>query len=157
MILLAVVLENEFINIPDNVETILGGLVVSIYLVMALIGSMDSDNLRDNTIISFVKFALIYLLSVSDYVLIIVITSAFAIGIILLYRKQMIETDGDKITVVEILLLCIENFIVSLFMLFSIDNTIVFSVIIKVAFEETVLYSFNYIVLFVMKEKIYLS
>lgn len=84
-----------------------------------------------------------------------VISFIFLVGMVYLYKKQYIKDDTDKIAFAEMVLLCVENILISVFMLFFIGTESVVSTILVVAFEETVLYSLNYIVLFTVKDKIY--
>ena len=154
MIILALCLEADFLHINMDTSNIIGGLVATVYLVIAFLSSFDRDNPENNSWVCFVKFFLVYLLAISSNVAMVFVSVIFAIGMINLYRKGFVGKDYDKIACAEIILLCIENFLISL-AIFFIDIEDLYSTIVKVVFEETVLYSANYIVLFVVKEKLY--
>lgn len=155
MIVLALCFNTSAVNISYEFKEIISGGVVAIYLMVALGSSLDSHNSENNTWVAFVKFVLIYSLCVSGIILALLISIIFAVSMILLYQKQYIKNDRDKITFAEIILLCVENLVVSIVLLVFSNIESTYFTIVKVVFEETFLYSLNYLVLFAVKEKIY--
>ncbi len=155
MVGLALCFETEMISIPISSRGIVEGIIASIYLLISLVTTFNDDDSNSNCLLTFVKFVLVYLLSISNEITAIAISILFAVVIILLYIKEFVNEDSDKITFSEIILLCIENLFLSIGILFFVKTNAPFSVILKVTFEETALYSLNYIILFAVKEKIY--
>lgn len=154
MIVLSLLFNIEFLDISSEVKDTFTGICAAVYYILALLDSFNS-RVDKNTWVSFVKLILLFCLSVSNSITMLVISFIFLAGMVHLYKKQYLNEDADKITFVEIVLLCVENILFSIIMLFFIGKENMFSTILIVAFEETVLYSLNYIVLFTVKEKIY--
>jgi hypothetical protein len=154
MIILDFCYNANFLPINTETSSILSGIAVIIYLVIALLSSLNSSNLEKNTSISFLKFLLVYCFAISNNAVMLVLSFIGCIFLFFLRKRGFIQEDGDKITYADILLLCVENFLLSLVMLLLAETT-TFSTIMKIVFEETVLYSINYIALFMVREKVY--
>ena len=159
MILLTVVIALCFNGdksiVPVGFKNEASALAAAMCLIVALMGSMDCENPENNTRVSFVKFAVLFGASVMSPICVILLSIGFVGSMSWLYRRQCIERDYDKITFAEIILLCIENLLIAVVLLLLGDVQTTFSAIAKVVFQETVLYSINYIVIFAVKEKLY--
>lgn len=154
MIVLSLLFNIELLNVSSEVKDTLTGICAAVYFILALLDSFNSL-VDKHTWVSFVKLFLLFCLYVSNNIAILITSFIFLVGMIYLYKKQYINEDEDKITFAEIILLCIENILLSIILLFFIGTESVVSTILIVSFEETVLYSLNYIVLFAVKDKIY--
>ena len=154
MIILDFCYNANFLPINTEANSILSAFAVIIYLVIALLSSLNSSNLEKNTCISFLKFLFVFCFAISNNAVMLVLSFSGCIFLFFLRKRGFIREDGDKITYAEILLLCSENFVLSLVMLL-LGKATAFSTIMTIVFEETVLYSINYIALFMVREKLY--
>ncbi len=154
MVAVSLFFNAHLLDIPANIKDTITGICAAIYFVIALFDSVVGFE-SDSTWMPFIKLCLLFLVSVSKEICMIFVSIVFLVGSIYLYKKRCIVKDEDKIIFAEIILLCVENIIIALTALFFLGGESILSILLLVSFEETVLYSINYTIIFAVKEKIY--
>lgn len=145
MIIISIASEIEFIKMPDELNNVINIGTMGAYYMIAIKESLNSTDLSENTVLSFCKFTLILIWGLSNTVIGIIISIVTIIISIKVFCMKIITLEEEKVKLFEILLYGVENLFIFVFVIALMKNIDVFSKILLIVFEETVLYSVNWI------------
>lgn len=154
MIILSLCINSEQLIIPEEIKEKVQFGSVMIYCGIAFFQTIDNNHPERNRLLSIVKFILIFFFSTGSNEFKLVISTIALFAGIYFARSGRIVEEIDKILHTEIVLLSAETLVIAACTIFSVIESDIASMVVLVLFTETVLYSINYTVVFVVKERL---